>query len=766
VHRALLLLGAALLVAPPALAQGPLDRPVSLTVRDVPLVEALLILRRVQHAPLAWRGDQLPPRHRVTLTRHDAPLGDVLAALLSGTLLTTRVTVGGTVVVVPGGAPDPTALATGIQALDQLLVIGSAVTPLPAREQPTAVTVVTERDLAMAPHRRLADQVRAFLPGLLLWDRGGVGPAPTLGGVRGVASFTARAPKVYVDGVEVASPELFTLLDGRTIAQIEMIHGPQGAALYGPDALGGVVEISTRKGTMGTAHVTPEAAAVAGALSREVDGTSMWREAALGGEAGAERSSAFALGSLTRLGIDGGGTRRWGAHAAGRLRLGQVTFEASGRIAEHDAPLESVTLSRDAVDRRDGQPFEERGGGIRVLQSFGARYSQTLVAGVHRVSGSREPFRSPILPPRLPGGATNETAERRSVRYSVMADFDRLLVAVGAEASHRTLERSARGNLEFSGISTLYDEALDSRGVFGQLRLRWGGLTVSGGARTDRINTVGVESTTPWAASAGAAYTLPLGTSTMRVRGAWGRAIRPPEPGMAAALVAGQIHQEGNSTLSPERQAGVELGLDLHLAAGAWFRATWFDQRADDLVQQVDLRRQLGTTHFYQFQNVGAITNRGWELDGGLAVGPFSAAVRLNLVASEIAELSPTYTGEFEVGDLPLEVPTAAGSVALRWEHREARVEVGASWLGSWTGYDWLLVAKAEAGQVALRDRAREYWLKYDGVVRPFVGARVPIAGSLAFWGRVELPLGDNVRLRDNLAPPLGQTVLVGVELR
>lgn len=773
--RAVLLTALVLAAAPAVQAQRPTARPldatVSLTVRDGTLLAILLRLRDAG-APLAWRGDLLPDRRGISVAWRDVPLAQALDELLTGTGLLRRVSAGGTVVLVPAAdsasatATISGSLATGIQALDQLVVTGSPVGPLPGREQPTAVTLVSRADLEGSPHRRMGDALRAFLPGLVLWDRGGIGPPPIPGGVRGVASFTARAPKLYVDGVEVASPELFTLLDLRGVERIEMIHGPQGAALYGPDALNGVVQLETWKGAPGRRAIQPRIDALAGGHDRALDGTSLWREGAVGSDLTTSAGSFALLGSLTRLGGETPLAEAWRMQAGGQWHAGPLRFEVNARAATHEGPIERRQPLVDAVAVRGLQPLEERGVGLRLHHQATARFSQSLTAGVHRISGSREPFRSPILPPRLPLGATNERAVRQSLRWAGMYAFERLIVSAGAEASRRTLDRSARQADGSADLSALYREALDARGAFVQGRLRLGRVVLIAGARTDRVSSVGREAATPWAATAGASWSVPIGTTTLRLRGAWGRALRPPEPGMSEMLAAGAIRQEPNPSLRPERQAGIELGGELHFASGAWLRATWFDQRADDLLQQVDLRRPSGTTRFYQFQNVGAITNRGVEIDGGVTVGRFSAAARVHLVSSRVAQLAPNYTGEFEAGDSPLEVPESLGSAAVRYDAGMARLEAGATWLGPWTGYDWRLVSRVELGQAPVRDRAREYWLEYDGVLRPFVGARIAIGSGVTAWGRAEWPAGRNALLRDNLSPALGRSLVVGVELR
>ena len=52
-------------------------------------------------------------------------------------------------------------------------------------------------------------------------------------------------PKIYIDGIEVANPLLVAQFTPETVDHIEVIRGPQGAALYGSDAISGVINIVT-----------------------------------------------------------------------------------------------------------------------------------------------------------------------------------------------------------------------------------------------------------------------------------------------------------------------------------------------------------------------------------------------------------------------------------------------------------------------------------------------------------------------------------------
>src|SRR5439155_16239123 len=72
------------------------------------------------------------------------------------------------------------------------------------------------------------------------------------GSIRGASSFSVSYPKVYVDGIEVANPLLMTQFRPEAIDRVEVIRGPQGAALYGADAISGVINIVTRHDGLAT----------------------------------------------------------------------------------------------------------------------------------------------------------------------------------------------------------------------------------------------------------------------------------------------------------------------------------------------------------------------------------------------------------------------------------------------------------------------------------------------------------------------------------
>lgn len=756
-------------------ADSILARPVSLILDRALLGEALTRLRREFDVPLAWSGDLLPPDRRVTVALHDEPLETVLTRVLEGTGLAVAVTMHGTVVIVPGVAAVATEppghalremervqLATGVRQLDRIVVTGTAVTGAPEREQPTAMNVIRADALAAASHTRMSDVVRTLLPGVVLWDRGPGGPPAQVTSVRGVSSFTTRGLKTYVDGVELASPDLFTLLDGRSIERIEIIRGPQGAALYGPDALNGILQIVTRKGTPGAESVQVRGTAAAGPLERaDLARAALWQDHAFGITGGTSWLGFNADVGFTQVGWGTGPPwqQSWSAVGGGRGLVGPVLLSGSARAGGHEHGETPQELSEGAV-------------GVTAEHYLTPAWRHALVVGHHRISGAREPARPGLISPLLPLGATHETAWRSSFRYSsaweIPFDGSGATVSAGAEYSHRSVKRGVVRPFSARDLQLLYDDALRSTGLFSQARLRIGPhLVVNAGARSEWSSSVGAERGAAWASTAGASWNQAAGPATVRLRAAWGRGLRPPEPGMSRAMATATIEQAANPDLAPERQSGLEAGLDVYLGETAFARVTWYSQHARDLFQQVPIRGgDQAATRVYQFQNVGAIANHGVELEAGVRWRRWTAAGLLYLNRSEVRSLAPFYTGELRPGDELLEAPEGVGTLSLRYEAGRLRAEAGASWLGSWTGYDWEAIAAVERGEVPRRAELRDYWLRYPGVLRPHVMATVHLQREFSAFLRVDNPGNRSRYIRDNISPPLGRTTAIGLEWR
>ena len=110
-------------------------------------------------------------------------------------------------------------------------------------------------------------------------------------------------------------------------------------------------------------------------------------------------------------------------------------------------------------------------------------------------------------------------------------------------------------------------------------------------------------------------------------------------------------------SLSPEEQSGIEAGADLFYGKFLSLHATRFDQRASGLIQPVSVYQSITDTvlHYkrivYELQNVGEISNRGWELQGTFGNGPWSVGATFTQVDSKVRKLAERYTGDLRPGD-------------------------------------------------------------------------------------------------------------------
>jgi iron complex outermembrane receptor protein len=111
------------------------------------------------------------------------------------------------------------------------------------------VTVITRQDIDESQARNLVDLLNG-VPGLSVINYTGTAAAATVD-LRGFGEGAATRVLIMVDGRRVNSIDLsgadLTVIPVDNIERIEVLHGPAGV-LYGDNAVGGVINIITRKG--------------------------------------------------------------------------------------------------------------------------------------------------------------------------------------------------------------------------------------------------------------------------------------------------------------------------------------------------------------------------------------------------------------------------------------------------------------------------------------------------------------------------------------
>jgi vitamin B12 transporter len=127
-------------------------------------------------------------------------------------------------------------------------VVTATRTPLAVTQAGSAITVISGEEIAKSSPKSIADVLR-HSPGLSVTENGGPGGVTTVR-LRGTE---ARHTLVLVDGVRVNDPSQpagefdFSSIVPTDIERIEVLRGAQ-SAIYGSDAIGGVINIITRHG--------------------------------------------------------------------------------------------------------------------------------------------------------------------------------------------------------------------------------------------------------------------------------------------------------------------------------------------------------------------------------------------------------------------------------------------------------------------------------------------------------------------------------------
>ena len=138
--------------------------------------------------------------------------------------------------------------ASAEDAAPEPVVISATRVPTPESQIASSVTVITAEEIELKQQRLLPDILRE-VPGLNIVQTGGPGGLTAIF-MRGTNS---NHTKVFIDGIDVSDPSNSSAnfdvgqLQAMDIERIEVLRGPQ-SGLYGSDAVGGVIDITTQTG--------------------------------------------------------------------------------------------------------------------------------------------------------------------------------------------------------------------------------------------------------------------------------------------------------------------------------------------------------------------------------------------------------------------------------------------------------------------------------------------------------------------------------------
>jgi len=529
--------------------------------------------------------------------------------------------------------------------LGQVVVTGTVVaTELKAI--PNTITIITAKDIEERGITHLEQLFRGDVPGLFV-QNGGSGSLMSNEVTmfsRGTTSLNQYNPsnfhfdaftnpiKIYVDGVELANARYLTQLDPKNIERVEILTGPQASTIYGSNAINGVMQVFTKRGSTPQPQLTIDF--LNGWVENNFRPTKTPQRDYSARISGAQGRISYNAGtSWTYMGpwaatktsrLDASGGARWELSALGRpvtvdvtMRHDQSKADMFGRSdASMTNLIESGWYSITSAPGRAGPTTSNLTGltqGVTLNFIPMHWWSHTIEVGQDFSTQEYRQNAAAFTSTSDTGLFISQNQfDRTSVRYTTtvqvpMTSIAQATVTVGGDgskdhsSSFYSSGSSIRGYLQNVGASRDYGH---NTGGFVQGQLGFvDHLFFTYGLRAEWNPNYGADAQPNLAPRYGIAYTQELGGVTAKLRGSYGRSTRPPSRGDRAARHASDAFgsswtalsgyydpfdsHEANVDLSPEHQQGGEGGLELYLGSQGSLAITRYNQTVDGLIYEL-----------------------------------------------------------------------------------------------------------------------------------------------------------------------------------
>lgn len=524
----------------------------------------------------------------------------------------------------------------------------------PLTEVGSSVTVITGAEIEAQGFDFVLDAL-AVAPSVTINQNGAFGGSASVR-IRGASSDQTL---VIVDGVVANDPTSpgggfnFAALDPTNIERIEILRGPQ-STLWGTDAIGGVVNIVTKRNTesfagsvfgqAGSFDTYRFGADVAGTNGRfdyrfaatrhSTDGISKADE-----DNGNTEDDSYESTSLqTRLGMRVGEDARLQLTALwtdADTEFDSFFFGAQGNVSDGDELSKTETLTSNLS-------FQ--------FSAFGGRLDNLFLVGFADTDRANFTDGAPSF---------SSEGDRWTYRYQGTVQFnDRHRLAFGAE----------REDSESNGDETSID------GFFGLYELSpTNSLTFSAGLRRDDHERFGGETTARLAAAFNPNDLVTLSAS-------WGEGFKAPTIFQTTFFCCGAT--EPNADLRPERSDAFDVGIQLRTPdARGQLGLTYFDQDTTDLIT---FSFAVGG-----YENIAKANSSGFEIQAQYQLTDWlSGALNYANIDAEDGEGERLVRVPEHTGDLSFSIDPdgpLSGTVSLRYNGKERDAN---GIVDSWTRVD------------------------------------------------------------------------------
>lgn len=487
------------------------------------------------------------------------------------------------------------------------VVISATKTPIPLSQVTSAVEIITEADLQKQKFKTVVEALR-LSQGLTVFASGGPGTEATVR-IRG---GTNTQTLVLIDGAIVNSATQghynFANLTTDNIERIEILRGAQ-SMLWGSDAMGGVINIITKRGSG-----TPQASAFF-----EYGAYSSIRE---GGQVSGQKGPVDFSFALSRWDFTG--------FSAADYRLGAAerdafrNWQGSSRIGvalPHDGRLEFSVRWLNSDVRLDNISTPVRdvlGSKTRDQEMiFTGTYDQNITNWwSQKITLARDEDQAKFFPGTIQRNlttgafsvpATGPVNEVRTVsnRIEAQENFQigkPLLLTVGYQFREQQGEND-------TGLS---NRTLRSNAGFAQAQLNlWDRVSATGGIRQDSYNAFG--DATTYRVTAG--YFHP--DTNTKFRSSYATGFRAPAINQLA------FPNFGNPNLAPEKSQSFDVGVDQKFGGDrVRLSAGYFWNRYRELILNVvnDPLCAPFSTSLSCPRNIGAASTKGWEASAAVSL--------------------------------------------------------------------------------------------------------------------------------------------------